>query len=57
MYHDFSESPKNTLHGKGFTLLTHKISDLSQDERTICDIDAILYGCMGTCTGKEEYLN
>tara|TARA_S200002703_G_scaffold42949_1_gene37377 strand:+ start:3329 stop:4276 length:948 start_codon:yes stop_codon:yes gene_type:complete len=45
MYHDFSESPKNTLHGKGFTLLTHKIADLSQDQRFICDIDAILYGC------------
>ena len=45
MYHDFSESPKNTLHGKGFTLLTHKIADLSQDQRVICDIDAILYGC------------
>ena len=28
MYHDFSESPKNSLHGRGFSLLTSPLDDL-----------------------------
>tara|TARA_Y100000034_G_scaffold134773_1_gene204182 strand:- start:1476 stop:2546 length:1071 start_codon:yes stop_codon:yes gene_type:complete len=44
MYHDFSESPKDSLHGRGFTLLTTPIEDLTKEERTIKNIDAIIYG-------------
>ena len=45
MYHDFSESPKSELHGRGFSLLTDPIRDLTADQREIKNIDAILYGC------------
>jgi hypothetical protein len=44
MYHDFSESPKNELHGRGFSLLTTPIADVS--DRDIFDqkFDVVLYG-------------
>lgn len=44
MYHDFSESPKNELHGRGFSLLTTPIADVS--DRNIFDqkFDVVLYG-------------
>ncbi len=29
MYHDFSEAPKDSLHGRGFTLLTTPIKDFN----------------------------
>ena len=29
MYHDFSQSPKDQLHGRGFSLLTLPIQDVS----------------------------
>ena len=45
MYHDFSESPKSELHGRGFSLLTDPISDLTKEQREVKNIDAILYGC------------
>ena len=28
MYHDFSDTPKETLHGRGFSLLTTPIPDI-----------------------------
>lgn len=49
MYHDFSESPKDSLHGRGFTLLTTPIKDLTEKERKIKDIDAIIYGSGHMC--------
>ena len=42
MYGDFSESPKNELHGWGFTLLTEPIQDI--ENRKLEDIDFVLYG-------------
>jgi hypothetical protein len=44
MYHDFSESPKDTLHGRGFSLLTTPIPDV--DDRDIFNqkFDVVLYG-------------
>ena len=44
MYHDFSETQKNSLHGRGFSLLTHPLDDISN--RNIFDnkFDVILYG-------------
>ena len=44
MYQDFSEAPKNSLHGRGFTLLPSPIKDLTKEERKIENIDAIIYG-------------
>ena len=32
MYGDFSESPKNELHGRGFSLLTEPIEDVENTE-------------------------
>jgi hypothetical protein len=45
MYHDFSDIPKDQLHGRGFTLLTKSIQDLSEQERELSTFDAVLYGC------------
>ena len=44
MYHDFSESPKNELHGRGFSLLTTPISDVSNRNIFEQKFDVILYG-------------
>jgi len=42
MYGDFSESPKNELHGWGFSLLSEPIKDVQ--DRSLTDIDFVLYG-------------
>jgi hypothetical protein len=44
MYHDFSESPKDELHGKGFSVLTEPIEDLTEEERRLDEFDAVIYG-------------
>lgn len=44
MYHDFSESPKENLHGRGFSLLTTPIPDISNRDIFNQKFDAILYG-------------
>jgi hypothetical protein len=44
MYHDFSESPKETLHGRGFSLLTTPISDVSNRDIMNQKYDFVLYG-------------
>lgn len=43
MYGDFSESPKESLHGKGFSLLTHPIKDVLNRE-VLKEYDIILVG-------------
>jgi len=45
MYHDFSDISKDQLHGRGFTLLTEPIKDLSEENRELSNFDAVLYGC------------
>lgn len=50
MYADFSESPKNELHGRGFSLLTEPIEDV--ENRDIEDIDFVLYGITDPYGGK-----
>lgn len=42
MYGDFSESPKNELHGWGFSLLTYPIEEVSN--RKVDEVDFVLYG-------------
>ena len=44
MYHDFSENPKDQLHGRGFSLLTLPIEDVSNRDVFNQDFDAVLYG-------------
>jgi hypothetical protein len=42
LYGDFSESPQDALHGRGFTLYTRAIDDIS--DRNLGSFDSILYG-------------
>jgi len=57
MYHDWSETEKDSLHGRGFNLLTHPIEDISNEYRNnFDDIDFILYGC-GWIYGENAYTN
>jgi len=44
MYHDFSDSPKNELHGRGFSLLTTPIADVSNRDIFDQEFDVVLYG-------------
>lgn len=57
MYHDWSETKKESLHGKGFNLLTHPIEDISEESRNNFEnVDFILYGC-GWIYGENEDTN
>src|SRR5690349_7275733 len=46
MYGDFSESPKESLHGKGFTLLSKPFGEISydRDRMKLKDFDVVLVG-------------
>ena len=46
MYHDFSKISKETLHGRGFTLLSKPLEDVLYDRNNIKlkDFDTILLG-------------
>ena len=45
MYHDFTDTRKHTLHGRGFSYLTHPVQDLSDERRNLqLGFDVILYG-------------
>ncbi len=52
MYHDFSESPKSELHGKGFTMLRYPIRDVDRTKVLEQNYDAVIYGC-GHIIGEE----
>ena len=54
MYHDWSETSKEELHGRGFTLYSQPIEELSQSEREMKDIDYVLYG-VTNAYGSQEY--
>ena len=59
MYHDWSETKKEDLHGMGFSLLTESIKDISTVERhDMKNIDVVLYGNVGQYDyGELEYIN
>ena len=44
MYGDFSETTRDEMHGRGFTLYTVPLKDLDVAERQLKSIDVILYG-------------
>mgnify|MGYP003131207214 CR=1 FL=1 len=44
MYHDWSETKKGELHGRGFTLYKYPIQDLTNEERELNRFDVVLYG-------------
>lgn len=42
MYGDFSDTPRDSMHGLGFSLVTKPIEDI--DDRDIENVDCIIYG-------------
>ena len=44
MYHDFSDTPKNSLHGRGFSLLTTPIDDVKDRDIFKQKFDYVIYG-------------
>lgn len=44
MYGDFSETTRDEIHGRGFTLYTRPLLDLDLSQRRMSNIDVILYG-------------
>ena len=44
MYHDFSDTPKDTLHGRGFSLLTTPIQDIEDRDIFKQKFDCVIYG-------------
>ena len=44
MYHDFSDTPKDTLHGRGFSLLTTPIQDITDRDIFNRKFDYVIYG-------------
>lgn len=55
MYHDFSDTPKETLHGRGFSLLTTPISEIKNRDIFNQKFDAVIYGD-GHMYGEEPYI-
>ena len=55
MYHDWSETSRETLHGYGFSMFTYPIEDIPEESRQNLDgLDAIIYGTVGQY-GDPEY--
>ena len=44
MYNDFSETVREEIHGRGFTLYTVPLLDLNREQRKMSHLDVILYG-------------
>lgn len=44
MYGDFSETTRDEMHGRGYTLYTRPLQDLDASQRQLTNIDVILYG-------------
>ena len=58
MYHDWSETSKDELHGRGFTLYKYPIKDLSSMERELVKFDVVLYGvCEAYGERERQELN
>lgn len=57
MYHDWSETTKDELHGRGFSLYREKLSNLSYDRATIdySKFDFVLFGTLGQYDGYPQY--
>jgi hypothetical protein len=56
MYHDFSDTPKEELHGRGFSLLTTPISEINSRDIFNQKFDAVIYGD-GHMYGEEPYID
>jgi len=56
MYGDFSETSRDELHGRGFTLYTKPIQDLNLDDRLLDNVDIVLYG-VTNAYGVTDYLD
>jgi hypothetical protein len=54
MYHDFSDSPKNELHGQGFTMLKKPLEDINRENVLNDRYDAVIYGS-GHLRGEKPF--
>lgn len=54
MYHDWSDTKKEELHGRGFTLYKFPFKELSDEERKLENIDFILYGVANAYNEKNK---
>ena len=55
MYHDFSDTPKETIHGRGFSLLTTSIPEIKNRDIFNQKFDAVIYGD-GHMYGEDPYI-
>jgi len=58
MYHDWSSTKKDSLHGRGFTLYKLPIKNIDPQKRNIIlntKFDAIIFGTLGQYDGYPEY--
>lgn len=53
MYHDWSSTKKEELHGGGFTLYRKPIKDLSEKQRELDNFDYVIYG-VSNAYGQQE---
>jgi len=56
MYHDFSDTPRHTLHGRGFSLLTNPIQDIEKRDIFKQKFDCVIYGD-GHMYGETPYIS
>lgn len=54
MYGDFSDSPKDQLHGRGFSLFSRPISDISNREIEPTKDDVLIYGVVPGTYGVKR---
>ena len=55
MYHDWSETTRDELHGRGFTLYTRPIKDIQSSLRTdIKNVDVVLYGVSSMYNEQQD---
>ena len=53
MYHDWSSTKKEDLHGRGFTLYKKPIKDLSKKQRELKNFDYVIYGVSNAYDQQE----
>ena len=56
MYHDWTETKKEELHGNGFTLYTEPLNNIPSELRNdLKNFDVVLFGTLGNYDGYPDY--
>lgn len=57
LYHDWSDTTKSELHGRGFSLYKEKLLNITQDRSKIdySSFDFVLFGTLGQYDGYPDY--